>query len=103
MSRDIRVSPKKAQKSAALTYSIMDGNINSAFKINALNGDLSVADASIIRAGSQYNMRIRVSNGKRFSLVDAAVSILAFQQAGTFTLTQQIYEARILENSLKVS
>ena len=86
-----------------LAYSLFKKNSDSAFKVDPQNGDLLVADPTTLHSGNQYNLVVRANDESRFSTAGITVTVSSIPQATSLAFTQDVFEARIIENSLKVS
>ena len=88
-------------KRTPIIYSLIGSSKGSAFKIDPKNGNLLVADPNLLHPGNQYNLHMRISNGKRFSTAKATVSVENFSHTD-LRFTQKIYEAEVTENATQV-
>jgi len=105
VSREIHVAkPDPFQKfKPLLTYLISGGNENLAFQIDSQNGVLSVFDPSSLENNQKFNLRVRVTDGKRSSTAKVTVSVASISTEDGLPFTRNVYEAIVTENSTKVS
>jgi len=102
VSSELSATFHETRRSIVPFYSLSDGNSNSAFKVNPQNGNLLVADHTLLYSGNQYNLVIRADGGNHFSTAGITVTVLNIPDTNSLSFTEDTYEARIVENTFEV-
>ena len=104
ISTDVKAEPSRSiqERNSFLSYSISNGNENGAFKIDSQSGALSVEDPTLLNSNDVYNLRVRVTDGKRSSTSEVTIAVSSLTTDDDFLFTQAVYEGSVQENSTEV-